>query len=273
MLRFCPECGTEAVTARFCPECGADLAALREALQKEHERRPADASGDRRGTERPERRRESPARRARAGVPADGSPGPGIPRWILFGGALAAAAAIVAVVLAAMLGAPGAAGGQGGAAQPSPTASVADTSGTYEQLVQRGNDLYDQGSELFAAGSMDEAAAHFAAAAEVYAAAWDKQPGDPNLGTDLATAFFYSGDLAEALARIDAVLAEHPRFQAALFNKGNFLQHAARMATQAGEGEEAAGLRVQARAAYEEAAAVDPDSEMGKRAAAAAEGL
>ena len=43
---------------------------------------------------------------------------------------------------------------------------------------------------------------------------------DPNVRTDMATAFFYLGDADTALAEFDRVLKSNPNFENALFNTG-----------------------------------------------------
>jgi tetratricopeptide (TPR) repeat protein len=137
-------------------------------------------------------------------------------------------------------------------------------------LVRRANGLYDKGAKAFAASDLGKTVAYFAAAAEVYQAAWKKKPGDPGVGTDWATSQFYAGDVARALGTIQMVLATNPDYQPALYNKGNFLAHAALLATESGQTAAAAALKERAKAAYEQAAKVDPSSDLGKRAARAA---
>jgi hypothetical protein len=75
---------------------------------------------------------------------------------------------------------------QWGTASSASPPITADTSGSYSELVGRGNDLYDQGIEAFNKNDATRGEQCFRAAAEVYKAAWAKQPGDPNVGTDLA---------------------------------------------------------------------------------------
>jgi len=261
--RFCPNCGSEAADAKFCPQCGTDLAAVREALWQSAQgglRTAADSS----------------APRATGGSSGRTAPQAGIPRWVLIGGGTVAALVIAAIVLYAVFGSQdGGSVGAGASSGATTTASpvAADTGGSYAQLVDRGNGLYDQGSSLFTAGKVTEAATYFAAAAKVYAAAWQKQPGDANLGTDWASSLFYSGDISAALEQVDVVLAKNPGFQPALYNKGNFLQHAARLAEDAGDSSAVATLKAQAKAAYKKAVAVDPTSTVGKQAAQAAKRL
>ena len=93
------------------------------------------------------------------------------------------------------------------------------------------------------------------------------------MGTDWATSQFYAGDITQALALVNMVLAQSPRFQPALFNKGNFLAHQALLAKQDGNASSAATLTAQAKATYQQAVSVDPASDVGKQAAAAAAAL
>lgn len=262
--RFCPNCGAEVAEAKFCPECGTDLQAVRRALEQGGRGEPA----------APSPRSERPA-----GEPtlANPPPGRGLSPWIIYGGAALAVAIIAVVVIIGLdrdsgttTAAPTAVTTPGsGSASP----VAADTSGTYKQLVTRANGLYDQGATAFTDGQVSQAAAFFSAAAEVYAAAWKKQPGDPSVGTDWATSQFYAGDIAEALGIVDMVLAQSPRYQPALFNKGNFLAHQALLAKQDGNTSNVAKLNAQAKAAYRQAVSIDPKSDVGKQAAAAAAAL
>ena len=103
----------------------------------------------------------------------------------------------------------------------------ADTSGSYDDLVARANELYDKGDKPFQNQDFEQGGAYFTAAAKVYAAAWKKQATDPGVGTDYAVALFYSGDIPAALKQIDAVLKANPDFQKAWLNKGIFISHEA----------------------------------------------
>ncbi len=180
--------------------------------------------------------------------------------WVVVGVIAAVVVAVVATQLT---------GGSSESAAPdggSTTAVEADTSGSYDELVQRANGLFDQGDALFQQNQIDQGAAYFAAAAKVYEAAWKKQPGDPNVGTDWATALFYSGDIEGAIRQIEVVLKKDPEFQTAWFNKGNYLAHEARITEQMGDAKEAKRLFREARQAYLKAVALDPASEVGKEA-------
>jgi len=248
---YCPDCGTEAGGAESCPECGADLRDARAA--KAGGEAGADLSAG------PQARTE-PAR------------GPSVRLlWFLVA---VAAVAMVGFVLFRQVGTTpetmsGATFGDGAAATVE-----ADTTGTYEELVERANGLYDQGSALFQGNDIDQGVAYFAAAAEVYAAAWNKQPGDPSVGTDWATSLFYSGDIAGAVKRITAVLEIEPGFQIGWFNKGNYLSHEALLLDQmGGSAEKVDALFIGARRAYGKAVALDPESDIGKEAASRLQGL
>ena len=145
----------------------------------------------------------------------------------------------------------------------------ADTSGSYNDLVQRANGLYDQGATAFDSEQYDQGSAYFAAAAKVYAAAWKQQSTDPGVGTDFATSLFYSGQIEPALSRSSSVLAKSPEFQTAWFNKGNYLAEKARQAEQDGDAKVAKAAYADARVAYEKAVALGADDAFGPAGPAA----
>ncbi len=256
---YCPECGNDAHDAKFCPECGADLAGVKSALSGKTTGQQGSGKGRQGG--RPPKAASAPPPPARRGV------SPAL-IWGLFGGI----AVVVVVIVIIVSGGDGGAPTEAGTPSSGPAVPVsADTSGNYRELVTRANGLYDQGAAQMPDGIPNEqGAAYFAAAAKVYEAAWAKQPGDPNVGTDWAIALFYSGDVDGAVKQVNVVLADDPRFQPGLFNKGIFLSHVSRMTEDKAEAQK---YTDQARAALTEAAAVDPSSEVGKQAAAALEGL
>jgi hypothetical protein len=258
---YCPECGNDADDAKFCPECGADLAGVKSAL-----------SGKTTGQQGGGKSRQG-GRQPKAGSapppPAKRGISPAL-IWGLFGGI-----AVVVIVIVVMMsggsndnGAPADAGTQsGGPATP----VTADTSGSYRELVTRANGLYDQGAAEMPDGIPNEqGAAYFGAAAKVYEAAWAKQPGDPNVGTDWSISLFYSGDVDGAVKQVNVVLDADSRFQPGLFNKGIFLSHLSRLTQDKAEAEK---YTDQARTALTAAVAVDPSSEVGKQADAALKGL
>ena len=163
----------------------------------------------------------------------------------------------------------------GGGGSPAPAATTgtqsvkpvsADTSGSYNDLVQRANGLYDQGAAAFQSEKYDQGSAYFEAAAKVYAAAWKQQSTDPAVGTDYATSLFYSGQIEPALSQVDGVLAQSPEFQTAWFNKGNYLAEKARQAEQDGDAEVAKAANADARVAYEKAVALGADTPSGQQA-------
>jgi len=258
---YCPECGNDADDAKFCPECGADLAGVKSAL-----------SGKTTGQQGGGKSRQG-SRQPKAGSapppPAKRGLSPAL-IWGLFGGI--AVVVVIVVILGTVRAGGGDAAPDAGTPSSGPAAPVsADTSGNYRELVTRANGLYDQGAAEMPDGIPNEQGSqYFAAAAKVYEAAWAKQPGDPNVGTDWAIALFYSGDVDGAVKQVNVVLDADPRFQPGLFNKGIFLSHVSRMTEDKAEAQK---YTDQARAVLTEAAAVDPSSEVGKQAAAVLEGL
>ena len=141
------------------------------------------------------------------------------------GVATLAAVVVIAVFAFAQTPSDAADGSQSGGQT---TGSIAaDTSGSYAELVQRANGIYDKGAQAFQDNDQEAGAQHFAAAAKVYRAAWKQQATDPNVGTDYATSLFYSGDTDGALKQVKVVLAKSPDFQTAHLNKGVYLETAA----------------------------------------------
>ena len=251
---YCPECGTDAGEARFCPECGENLAGVKEALTGKPAAKAA-KSGPDGAADKP------------AAAPAGGGPGRLSPAVVW--GAFGALAIVVVIVVIMASGGFGGGSGDSGAGSPDQGEAVAaveaDTSGSYEELVQRANELYDQGDAAFQEQGLEQGSAYFTAAAKVYAAAWAKQSTDPAVGTDFSVALFYSGDIEAALAQIDEVLEANPDFQKGWLNKGIFISHEARMMGQA-DTEQADKLFRQAKTAFTKAVAIDPQSDAGKQA-------
>ena len=240
----CPECGTDAGKARFCPECGHQMPKARRQpraqVQGARDQRP-------RAVRRAAARQEPPASQ-RSKTPV-----------ALIWAAFAVAAAIVVVIV--MMSSGG--GGSGGSAVASEPVA-ADTSGSYSELVDRANGLYDQGIEAFNKNDSAGGEAYFKAASEVYRAAWKKQPGDPNVGTDFAVALFYMRHHDEGIKQIEAVLKENPDFQPAHLNKGIFLQTEA---SEAQDKAKAADFLAEAKLAFQKAVSLDSSTEAGKKAA------
>lgn len=249
----CPECGTDAGQARFCPECGHQMATARG-------RAPGTAGSTARQTKQQQRPRA--ARRAAARHEPQ-KPAPSKRPVFLIWGAFAVAAAIVVVIVAMSTG---------GGGKPAVEAEsvTADTSGSYSELVERANDLYDKGIEAFNKDDAEGGVANFKAASEVYRAAWTKQPGDPNVGTDFAVSLFYMKHHDEGIKQIEVVLKKNPDFQAAHLNKGIFLQTEA---SEAKDKAKAADYLAEAKLAFQKAVSIDPASEAGKNAAQALQNL
>jgi len=251
---YCPECGNDAGDAKFCPECGADLAGVKNALKGR--------TTGRQGAARPKAGSAPPPPAKRGLSPAL--------IWGLFGG-IAVVVVVIVVIVSGGSGGNDASTGAGTQSGGPVTAVSADTSGSYRELVTRANGLYDQGAAEMPDGIPNEQGArYFAAAAKVYEAAWAKQPGDPNVGTDWAISLFYSGDVDGAVKQVSAVLAADPRFQPGLYNKGIFLSHMSRLTQDEAQTQKYID---QARAAMAAAVAADPSSDVGKQADAALQSL
>jgi tetratricopeptide (TPR) repeat protein len=249
---YCPECGNDAGSAKFCPECGANLAGVQDALKgkaaaaKTTEAAAPDATV---------------AADAPAGGPKRLSPA------IIWGGFGALALIVIVIVVMVSGGFGGTAAETTADASNAPAQAVeADTSGSYEELVQRANDLYDQGDAAFQNQDFEQGGQYFAAASQIYAVAWKKQATDPGVGTDYSVTLFYSGDIDGALKQIDAVLKVNPDFQKAWLNQGIFLSHEARIAEQEGDTKLADKYDAQAKQALTKAVAIDPKSDAGKQA-------
>jgi hypothetical protein len=285
----CPECGAEAGDARFCPECGHQLkdappapsrsqpaaaavaAASAQPASARSARAPAGDDGS--GKSRQQRRQaernaaQKASRRPQPAAPArPAGKGRSTSPWLIWGGF--AVAAVVVIIIVVGLGngggtpAGGASTGSGAAASVS-----ADTSGPYTELVTRANGLYDQGSAALQKNDTTGGRQYYAAAAEVYAAAWKKQAGDPGVGTDFATALFYSGQTSEALRQVEKVLKTSPDFQTAYLNRGIFLKGASQDATDSGDAQQAKQLLADAKASFTKAVSIDASSDSGQRAA------
>ena len=258
---YCPECGNDAGDAKFCPECGANLAGVQDALKGK-------TTGQQGG-------------KSRQGGAADAQPaaaaqpgGKGLSPAVIWGGF--GVLAVVVIVVVVMVS-----GGFGGsspdASSPTGNGSAAPvqgvTTGTYEELVQKGNELYDKGDAAFQNQDFTGGGNYFQAAAMTYAAAWQKKKTDPGVGTDFATSLFYSGNIDAAVKQINAVIKAFPDYQAAYFNLGNYLAHEARIAEQGGDTKTAKAQTAAAKAAYTKAVSIDPSSEIGKQADASLQQL
>jgi len=252
---YCPECGNDAADAKFCPECGVDLAGVKSVFRGKTTGQQGGGGQSAKG-----------GGRQTAAAPAK-PPGRGLSPaviWGVFGGI-----AVIVIVAVVMLSG-GFGGGKPGSGTPNGNASVQPvqgvTTGSYRELVQKGNELYDKGDAAFQSQDFEQGSAYFQAAAMTYTAAWKKQQTDPAVGTDLATALFYSGNIDAALKQVDLVIKKFPDFQAAHFNLGNYLAHKARIAEQEGDKKTARIDNAAAAQAYTKAVSIDPASEVGKQA-------
>ncbi|HMK91908.1 MAG TPA: zinc ribbon domain-containing protein [Thermoleophilia bacterium] len=265
---YCPECGFDAGEAKFCPECGTKLDQVREAVRGAGAAKGPRTTGStragaaRKGGDRTDDAVESAPR----GGPRPAKSGTN-PTYVWIG---VAVVAIVAAVAMYMLTTHKGSGSSG-------TSSVAaDTSGSYQQLVQRANAHYDQGSPYIQQGDFSAAQPYFVAAAKEYGAAWAQQANDPQVAGDYATSLFYVGDPNGALSMANKALKLRPTgqlLQTILFNKGNYLAMIGRQEVQSGKAKAGQAHLAQAGAAYRKAVAADPGSQTGKDAQSALAGL
>lgn len=261
----CPQCGAEDDEASFCPECGEEMpAGHRQLRQKRAAGSASQPRGQSQRQQRPRSARRAEERRGYAQRSGSGRTVAYI--WLGF-----AAAAVIVVLVIMMVAGGGGTNAATSSAADAPASdaltAAADTSGSYSELVARANDLYDKGIAAYNNNDVAAGEQNFRDAAEVYKAAWSKEPGDPNVGTDYAVALFYRRHHDEGLQQIETVLKKNPRFQPALLNRGIFLQAESDEAEQRGETEKAAQFLADAKQALEKAVRIDPDSESGKRAA------
>jgi tetratricopeptide (TPR) repeat protein len=256
---YCPECGHDAGDAKYCPECGVDLAGLKGALKG----RTAGERGAGKGDEGRAAGGHGEPVAASAEKPSARGLSPAV-IWGIFG-ALAVVAIIIIIVVSW-----GSGGGESATGTPSGNASAQPvqgvTTGSYGDLVQKGNAFYDKGDAAFQSQDFEQGSAYFQAAAMTYAAAWKKRHTDPSLGTDFATSLFYSGNIDAALKQIDVVIKAYPDFQPAWFNLGNYLSHKGAFAKRQGDQKAVQRSYAQAARAYTRAVALDPSSEVGKEA-------
>jgi len=99
---------------------------------------------------------------------------------------------------------------------------------SYTVLVGIGNTYSDWANAILqyqgVAGGADLPV--WVASARYYERALEVQPGDPNVGTDLAISYYYSGDIVNAIATVETVMAANPDFPPAYFNAAIFYKAA-----------------------------------------------
>ena len=254
---YCPECGNDASDAKFCPECGADLASIKNAVKG----KTPGQQGARGGQGAKGGGGQS------AAAPAAQPASRGLSPAVIWGG-FGAVAVVVIVAVVMLSGGFGGNDSPGGTSNGNPSVQPVQgvTTGSYNELVQKANELYDQGDAAFQSQNFDQGTAAFQAAAMTYAAAWSKQKTDAGVGTDFATALFYSGNIDAALKQVNLVIKKFPDYQPAYFNLGNYLAHKARIAEQAGDKATARIDNAAAAKAYTKAVSLDPASATGKEA-------
>ncbi len=101
---------------------------------------------------------------------------------------------------------------------------------SYTVMVNLGNTYYSWAAQLrdaFGPGSGHDVPMWIAAGAH-YERALSLEPGDPNVKTDLAVTYFYSGQVLRAIELAEEVFIESPEFAPAYFNAGIFYRAAER---------------------------------------------
>lgn len=83
--------------------------------------------------------------------------------------------------------------------------------------------LITLGDYHYGLGLAQNSADHWRQAADFYERALQLVPNDPRVGTDLAVAHFYLGNLDRAVALVQDVIERNPQFEQAYFNYGTFL--------------------------------------------------
>jgi tetratricopeptide (TPR) repeat protein len=110
------------------------------------------------------------------------------------------------------------------------TAMLQSEPTSYTALVGLGNTYFDWGFQIQQA--LGATAGHdlpmWISATVAYEDALAVQPGDPNVGVDLAIAYFYSGQTQRAIDVAEQVMVESPEFGPAYFNAGIFYRAAGR---------------------------------------------
>ncbi len=99
---------------------------------------------------------------------------------------------------------------------------------SFTVLVGMGNTYSDWANAILqyqgTAGGADMPV--WAATIAYYERALQVQPGDPNVTTDLAIAYYYSGDVGNAIGAVESVIALNPDFPPAHFNAAIFYKSA-----------------------------------------------
>ena len=255
---YCPECGNDAGDAKFCPECGADLTGVKGALGAKGRPAGRETTGQQRreGGGQPAPAARLPPSRPAAGSrpPSSGAPSRSSPSsWSSWSSWPR--------------------GGSGRrrrrddrpASTPATPVS-ADTSGSYDELVQRANELYDQGEAKFQGQAYRSGRGLLRGGGHglrrgLEAGQEQRPTWAPTLRPRCSTAA-----TSTALKQIELRDRQVPGLPGAYFNKGNYLAHKGRIAEQDGDAKAADAATAAAKAAYTKAVSIDPSSAIGKAA-------
>src|SRR3954451_22269580 len=133
-----------------------------------------------------------------------------------------ASLATSATATSAPAGAPAGMGGMGGGMQQPPSAEqmkhMAEKQA--EPLLAQLKDKPNDPQLLYNVGNVYYDTQNYAEAISYYEKSLAANPKSADVRTDMATAYFYSGDPDKALSEFDVVLKQNPNHANALFNQG-----------------------------------------------------
>lgn len=107
--------------------------------------------------------------------------------------------------------------------------SLASEPTSYTALVNQGNAYFDWAQAVQSNEQLGPLGADrpiWLAATGYYGRALDVKAGDPQVGTDMAVAYFYGGQTNQAVSTIEGVLKTSPDFTIGYFNAGIFYREA-----------------------------------------------
>jgi cytochrome c-type biogenesis protein CcmH/NrfG len=116
--------------------------------------------------------------------------------------------------------APAGMGGMGATQQPTPEQMKHMADKQAEPLLAQLKDKPSDPQLLYNIGNIYYDTQQYPEAIKYYQQSLAQNPKADDVRTDMATAYFYSGDVDKALAEFDVVLKDNPKHANALFNQG-----------------------------------------------------
>lgn len=116
-----------------------------------------------------------------------------------------------------------AAPGMGGMQQPSPEQLKKMADKQAEPLLAQLKSAPNDPQLLYNIGNIYYDTQQYPEAIQYYQKSLASNPNAADVRTDMATAYFYTGDIDRALSEVSAVLKQDPKHANALFNQGMFL--------------------------------------------------